>query len=90
MSFEWDENKNLKNQEMHGLSFEAAQEAFAGNIVVKVDNRFDYGEVRKVLLGEVRGRVVFIVFTEREGNIRIISARKANRKEVRAYYEEID
>ncbi|ELR96738.1 hypothetical protein GLO73106DRAFT_00005360 [Gloeocapsa sp. PCC 73106] len=75
---------------MHGLSFEAAQEAFAGNIVVKVDNRFDYGEVRKVLLGEVRGRVVFIVFTEREGNIRIISARKANRKEVRAYYEEID
>lgn len=60
--------------------------------LTRVDNRFDYGEVREVTLGEIllesieRSVVVVVVHTDRDGHTRIISARKASKKE-REYYE---
>lgn len=59
---------------------------FEGPIFEVVDNRFDYGETRTICLGELNGRLYVIVYTWRGENRRIISARKANVREQRAYY----
>lgn len=94
MSFEWDEAKNRRNIEKHGISFEEAQAVFEdSHALTWVDDRFEYGEVREITLGEIpletvqTNIVVVVVHTDRNGTTRIISARKATRKE-RTYYEE--
>jgi uncharacterized protein len=88
MQFEWDENKNRQNLKKHGIGFEEAKEIFDGIIFTSIDERFDYGEIREISIGTIQGVVVVTVtHTEREGIIRIISARKATPKERKAYYE---
>lgn len=70
-----------------GFDFLYATRAFAdpSRMVLK-DQRWDYGEVRFQLLGEVEQRLLFVVYTVRRSSaIRIISARKANQREVRIY-----
>ena len=52
---------------------------------VKLDSRFLYGEDRYLALGRVDGRVLTVVYTIRNDDIRIISARKANSREVKEY-----
>ena len=52
---------------------------------VKLDSRFIYGEDRYLALGGVDGRVLTVVYTMRNDVIRIISARKANSREVKKY-----
>jgi len=46
--YEWDEEKSERNREKHGLSFEDAENVFAGPCVTFVDNRFDYEETRLI------------------------------------------
>ncbi len=88
MEFEWDENKARANLGKHNVSFELASEIFFKEAVLSFeDERFDYGEMRKIALGQVEGVVLYVVFTVREQRIRIISARKATRKEEQRYYE---
>jgi uncharacterized DUF497 family protein len=77
--FEWDENKNLLNLEKHGILFEDACRIFDDYVFKTPDRRFDYGEARFLALGNMDGTIIAAVFTEREGNIRMISARHANR-----------
>lgn len=55
------------------------------NLTVGLDRRWDYGENRYRLLGAVEGRVFVVIYTKRGSTIRIISARKANRREIREY-----
>ena len=50
-----------------------------------MDRRWDYGEDRYRLLGAVEGRMFVVIYTMRGSTMRIISARKANRREVREY-----
>lgn len=83
--FEWDEHKNARNTAKHGLSFEEAVEIFDGRLLSKVDDRREYGEKRIKALGTIKGDIYHIVYTERRSRIRIISARRANREERRAY-----
>ena len=52
---------------------------------VKLDSRFIYGEDRYSALGRVDGRVLTVVYTMRNDAVRIISARKANSREVKKY-----
>ena len=86
MEFEWDENKNKSNQVKHGISFEEIIEIFDYPMLVKVDNRKDYGETRYIGVGRNGLAVLFtVVYTERKSRIRIISARLANKKERRKY-----
>ncbi len=59
---------------------------FAGPLLETVDDR-DYGETRINVMGVVRGRVFFVTTTWRGAKRRIISARKANADEQRAYYD---
>lgn len=50
--------------------------------MVRQDNRFSYGEVRYELIGRIEGRLFVLIYTPRHNEIRIISARKANSREV--------
>ena len=87
MEFEWDEAKNDACFERRGFDFAYAFRAFFDpQRIVMQDTRRDYGEDRYRLLGMIDGRAYTVVYTVRGSAIRIISARKANPKEV-AYYE---
>ena len=88
LSFEWDEDKNEKNQKKHGLSFERACEIFLDVfILTEIDERFPYEETREISIGSIAelGLVIIVAHTDRNGNVRIISARKANKKERMRY-----
>ncbi|MEM9272263.1 MAG: BrnT family toxin [Cyanobacteria bacterium P01_F01_bin.143] len=84
--FEWDDAKAKKNEAKHSISFIFATRAFNdSNRITFVDNRFDYGEVRYITLARIDQRVYVLVYTIRDSVIRLISARKANSKEVKRY-----
>jgi uncharacterized protein len=87
MLFTWDENKSHSNLIKHGIDFFDAKEIFLHPVIVKIDERFDYGEKRWIALGKLADVIIVVTFTMRNGKIRIISARKANRKERKYYYE---
>lgn len=88
MRFEWDDAKRKVNIAKHGIDFLDVPEAFTSLMLVGPDARRDYGETRKIGFGFIRGRLMAVAFTERKPNlIRIISARKANKRE-EAYYQE--
>ena len=88
MEFEWDENKNQRNQAKHRINFEEAALIFRGATATKIDDREDYGEVREISMGLLGDQVVIVVMhTDREGVTRIISARTAKREERKAYYD---
>lgn len=87
LSFEWDEQKNLANKEKHKISFETARYVFLDPAAHRVFDRLAHGEERWHIIGDILGiMVVVIVYTERNKNIRIISARKANKKERVLYH----
>src|ERR1700688_1737274 len=85
--FEWDASKAGANLRKHGIAFEAARRVFKDGFAVEwPDADMAYGEARFVITGMVDGRLLRVVYTERNGRIRIISARKATRNEQREYY----
>tara|TARA_R110002124_G_scaffold227736_1_gene392941 strand:+ start:355 stop:639 length:285 start_codon:yes stop_codon:yes gene_type:complete len=85
--FEWDEAKNAANIAKHGLSFKEAVQAFDGPVFTIVDDRVDYGELREISIGLIEDRaIIAIVHTDRQGRTRLISARRANRKERALYH----
>ncbi len=88
VSVEWDENKNAINIKKHGLSFETAALVFADeNRIEYYDRLHSDEEDRYVVLGCVHG-VLFVVYTMRNDNVRLISARVATPEERRVYYGE--
>jgi len=95
VGIEWDDDKNEKNKRDHeGLGFEDAQYVFADHQrLERLDRSIENtsGEERWQTLGMV-GRVLFVVYTERGENKRIISARTAEKHERRSYngYYQID
>ena len=86
--FEWDFKKAKANLEKHGVSFEEASTVFKDTLSLTIDDPLHSSdEKRLVLIGiSYNNRILVVVHTEREDNIRIISARKATKKE-RKYYE---
>jgi uncharacterized protein len=87
MQFEWDPAKDASNRRKHGIGFREAAEIFRGPVLVSEDTRRDYGERRLIALGEHDGEVIRLVFTERAGAIRIVTAWKANRNERERYWK---
>ena len=87
IEFEWDSDKSLANITKHNVMFEKAIEIFLDeNRLIIPDNRFDYGEQRFISIGKVENRVHVVVYMEKVGNvIRIISARKTNKREIKHY-----
>ncbi|KPA14187.1 protein containing DUF497 [Candidatus Magnetomorum sp. HK-1] len=86
MKFIWDTQKNQKNIRKHKIDLRDAYLVFQNPILVNVDDREDYGEDRFIGIGLLDMRVVIIVFTEIDDEtIRVISLRKAIRKERKQY-----
>ncbi len=86
MEFEWDEAKSETCFIQRGFDFAYAIRTFLDpNRVIRADTRWNYGEDRYQLLGSIGTRVFFLVYTLRGETIRIISARKANGREVQRY-----
>ena len=86
MEFEWDDAKSDACFTDRGFDFAYVAHAFHDeDRIVGRDRRWDYGEDRYRLLGAVEGRVFVVIYTMRGSTTRIISARKANRREVREY-----
>ena len=84
--FEWDEEKRIVNLQKHGIDFETAKLIFIGATLSFPDTRREYGEKRIGAYGEVNGIVIFVIYTQRGENRRIISARKAGTHERQIYY----
>lgn len=89
MRFSWSEVKRQANLTDHGLDFVDAPGVFDGVTYTFEDDRFDYGEQRFVTLGLLDGMVVSIVHTESPRFIRIISFRKATKREQAIYFNGI-
>lgn len=85
MQITYDPAKNAANIEQRNLSFERAADFEFGSALVAVDDRKSYGEARYIALGLLDGRIHVLVFTETATGIRVISFRKANKREVRRY-----
>ena len=89
LTFEWDASKAAANRVKHGVSFDEASTAFGDPFGrITPDPRHSVGEERLALLGRsVRNRLLAVMFTERGEHIRLISARRATRRERRDYEE---
>lgn len=79
--------KAFANHTVHGVSFELVEKFEFETALTAEDDRFDYGEQRWRSLGLIDDRHHVLVFTMREGAVRVISLRKANSREVREYEE---
>ena len=90
LRFEWDETKAETNLSKHGVSFQEAQTVFLDPLARIFDDEFhSVDELREIIVGHSSdGRLLLVSFTEREiGLVRMISARRATRRE-RSDYEE--
>ena len=83
MSISYDSNKNRINIQKHGLDFDW------DSAWIYEDIRNDYDEIRYIAYGMLEKRLHFVCFTETDVGIRIISFRKANKREVKSYEETI-
>ena len=85
MEITFDPAKNEKNIRERGLSFQRAAEFDFQTAIFTVDARRDYGETRHRAFGFLDGRLHALVFVETLHGIRVISFRKANKREVKRY-----
>ena len=94
MKFEWDERKNLSNQQKHGVDFETASFIFDDPNAVSIQDRFVDEEERWQIIGQIAGLMIALVahtvrLEEDTEIIRIISARKATKEERNEYEKSI-
>lgn len=88
MNFEWDEDKNSSNKAKHGIDFRDAVHVFDDPRYITREDERDYGEQRFQLIGMAKFGILFVVYTERSGDVvRLISARKATKVERKVYDE---
>ena len=93
MVFEWDENKNKINKKKHGVSFEVAVRFFLDDRrIEKIDFAHSTADEERInIIGRVADLLIlFVVSTDRNGKVRIISARRAEKNEEEEYYGNYD
>ena len=93
MLFEWDDDKEQINISKHVIDFSTAALVFSDDSrIEKYDDAHSDDEDRYITIGQVHGTmiIVMVVYTEREEAIRIISARRATKREEEAYYNAED
>ncbi len=83
-SFEWDESKRLSNIEKHGTDFNRARLVFDGRAIINVQSNH-FAEDRILTTGMLENRFITVVWTDRNGTIRIVSARRARNGEQNRY-----
>lgn len=85
--FEWDEDKNRLNIKKHGFALSDGKYVFDDiQRFDSVDDRKDYGEERRIAVGNIGEDILAVVYTKRGKTIRLISVRYASRKERSEYY----
>jgi uncharacterized DUF497 family protein len=96
MEFSWDESKNQENRKKHAIDFKEASEAFDDPLHISIlDKRFDYFDERWITIGATRKRTILVIghlyYLEHNGTevVRIITARRATKKE-KQQYEKIE
>lgn len=89
MEFEWDKNKAASNLSKHGVSFDEARTAFDDPLYIDFyDPAHSYDEQRYIIVGQsAQNHLLMVSYTERGKVIRLISARRATRKERETYEE---
>ena len=85
MEIEYPTTKRNITLAERGLDMARAEEIFAGATLTVEDDRKDYGEIRLITIGFLDERMVVMVWTQRDSARRIISLRKANEQEQKAY-----
>ena len=85
VEFDWDETKRAQNVAKHGVDFPLARQLFWDVAIIEPDNRHDYREARLSVTAPLLGRLHVMIYVVRDGTIRIISLRKANKRERRRY-----
>jgi hypothetical protein len=90
LEFEWHKAKAEANFRRHGVSFELAKAVFQDPFAIeRLDDREKHDEERFVIVGVAEGKVLlFVVYTERQERIRIISARRATQHEQDDYFRQ--
>jgi uncharacterized DUF497 family protein len=90
LTFEWDPRKERSNLAKHGVGFEPASTIFGDRSSLTIpDPEHSQTEERHITIGRAfTGKLLVVVHTERGNNIRIISARRASRRE-RKFYEKV-
>ena len=86
MQYTWDAAKNAANIRKHDIGFDDAVRVFEGDVLIWPDERFDYGEARWIAVGLAGGEETVVVYSEEGDERRIISARRATRKERELYW----
>jgi uncharacterized DUF497 family protein len=85
MRIEFDPAKNQQNIRVRGLSFERAAEFDFDSAMIEADVRFAYSEIRMIAIGMLDSVPHVLIFTMRGDTLRVISFRKANKREVKRY-----
>ncbi|MHC0065951.1 BrnT family toxin [Nostoc sp. UIC 10890] len=85
MAYQWDRDKAAANLRKHGVDFADAVTVFSDDLAITIaDERFD--EERFITIGiDAFSRVLVVVYTWRNDEIRLISARQATRYEQKQY-----
>lgn len=85
MRYVFDPAKDAINRVKHGVSLALAEVLFAGPHRSLPDDRFDYGELREVAFGFINDRFFACVYADRGAERRVISLRKATKREMERY-----
>jgi uncharacterized protein len=86
---EFDPEKDAANQARHGVSLALARELDWDAALVLIDDRFEYDELRMIALAPSTNILYYVAFVDRSNRRRIISLRRATRREVKYYVESI-
>ena len=87
LRFSWSENKNAINKMKHGISFQNAARVFSDPMRLETyDRKHSTTEERWKTTGFVGASMLVVIFTERDGVIHLISAREADKKEMKEYF----
>jgi len=89
MRIEFDRTKDVLNRARHGVSMALARELDWDAALVWVDDRFGYDELRMIALAPKTNTLYYVAFVERGDRRRVISLRRATRREVKHYVENI-
>ena len=84
MEFEWDERKNRRNKNKHGIDFETAMKLWNDKNRIEIQTPFPI-ENRRILIGKIDKKLWSAIFTLRSNAIRIISVRRARKREGKLY-----
>ena len=89
MNIEFDPAKDAVNVAKHGVSMALAERICWPDVLCMPDSRRDYGELREIGFAVIDERLYVVVFVQRGEKMRIVSLRKANRREVKLYDETV-